>query len=175
MNTQLTQPLNRLQQRRAMTLIEVVASTMIVGLMSVAALNGLGAATRSAESTGNRAIALGLADDLMAEIVPLAYSDPDDDPEFGLEDGESASPRSGYDDVDDFHGLDESPPKYRDGSTIPNRTNWRRTVQIVRVVPATPTQATSGSSDQGAKRILVTVEYNGQVLTQQYAVRSDYE
>src|SRR5688572_25929932 len=54
--------------RRALTLTEVVVSTLIVGLMTVAALDGLGSTTRSSELAGNRGIALGLADDLMAEI-----------------------------------------------------------------------------------------------------------
>src|SRR6478735_1612641 len=94
---------NKIARRRGsrpgLTLIEVVASTMIVGLMSVAALNGLGAVTQSAESIGNRAIALGLADDLMAEILPLPYSDPNDTPVFGTEGSEASGPRSAFDDV----------------------------------------------------------------------------
>ena len=57
-----------LRHRAGLSLIEVVASTMIVGLMAVAALNSLGAATRSSESIGNRAVAMGLADELMSEI-----------------------------------------------------------------------------------------------------------
>ncbi|MEX2316417.1 MAG: type II secretion system protein [Pirellulales bacterium] len=159
--------------RRALTLIEVVASTMIVGLMSVAALDGLGAATRSAESIGNRAIALGLADDLMAEILPLAYSDPNDTPAFGTEGSEASGPRSGFDDVDDFNGWTQMPPTTRDGVIIPNRADWRRSVLVVRVVPTNLAQATSGTSDQGAKRIRVTVEYRGQLLATQIAVRTD--
>jgi hypothetical protein len=161
-------------RRRALTLIEVVASTMIVGLMSVAALNGLGAVTRSAESIGNRAIALGLADDLMAEILPLPYSDPNDTPVFGTETGESAAgPRSTFDDVDDFHNWNVSPPTNRDGVIIPNRADWRHRVQIVRVVPNNPTQTTSGTTDQGAKRIHITIEFRNRVLAEQTAVRTD--
>lgn len=160
---------------RGLTLIEVVASTMIVGLMTVAALNGLGAATRSAASIGNRAIALGLVDDLMAEILPLPYSDPNDSPSFGPEGAESAGPRSAFDDIDDFHGWNQSPPKNRDGAIIPNRTDWRHRVQIVRVSPINPAAATSGGADDGAKRIHVVVEYRGQVLAEQIAVRTEAE
>ena len=60
--------------RPALTLLEVVFATMIVAVMTVVALEALGAATRSGMSTGNRAIALGLADDLMAEILSTPYS-----------------------------------------------------------------------------------------------------
>ena len=157
-----------------MTLIEVVASTMIVGLMSVAALNGLGAVTRSSEAIGNRAIALGLADDLMAEILPLPYSDPSDTPVFGIESGEAAAgPRSTFDDIDDFNGWNQSPPTTRDGVVIPNRTNWRHRVTVTRVVPTNPAQTTSGTTDQGAKLIRVTIEFRGHVLAEQVAVRTD--
>src|SRR2546423_1503074 len=89
---------------RALTLVEVVASTMIVGLMAVAALNALGAATKSANSIGNRAVAAGLADELMSEIMMQSYSDPDGSAVFGHESGEATSPRSAFDDVDDYNG-----------------------------------------------------------------------
>src|SRR5262245_9393522 len=122
--------------RRALTLMEVVASTLIVGMLAVATLNGLGAATRSADSIGNRAIAAGLADELLSEIVQQPYSDPDGSAVFGQEGGESASPRSAFDDVDDYDSWTASPPQYRDGSIIPNRANWRQRVQITRIVPS---------------------------------------
>lgn len=61
-----------------LTLVEVVVSTLIVGLMTVASLHTLGAATRSSLSTGDRAVALGLADDLMAEILAAEYDNLED-------------------------------------------------------------------------------------------------
>jgi MSHA pilin protein MshD len=156
---------------RALSLIEVVASTMIVGMMAVATLNALGAATKSSDSIGNRAIAAGLADELMSEIVQQPYSDPDGSAVFGREGGESASPRSAFDDVDDYHNWTASPPQYRDGTTIPDRTNWRQRVVVTRVVPTNP--ATSSATDQGAKRIRVTIEFKTYVLADQSAIRTD--
>jgi type II secretory pathway pseudopilin PulG len=160
-------------ERDALTLIEVVASTMIVGLMAVAALNTLGAATRSADSLGNRAVAAGLADELMSEILQTAYSDPNSSPVFGPEGSESNGPRSAFDDVDDYDGWNKSPPQYRDGATIPNRTGWRQMVTVTRVVPGDPTQTTG--SDQSAKRIKVTIQHNNQTLAEQYAVRANLD
>lgn len=144
---------------------------MIVGLMAVAALNALGAATLSANSIGNRAVASGLADDLMAEILMQSYIDPDGSAVFGHESGESSSPRSAFDDVDDYDGWNVSPPQYRDGTPIPDRTSWRETVQVAYVVPTNPTQASA--TDQGAKRIHITIQYQNEVLAEQYAVRTD--
>jgi hypothetical protein len=155
-------------------LVEVVVSTLIVGVMTVAALNGLGAATRSSDSAGNRGIALGLADDLMAEVLATAYSDPDGSPVFGLETGETA-PRINFDDVDDFDGWNQMPPQAVNGATMPDRADWRHRVTIQRVVPTNPVQGTAGATDMGAKRIRVTIEYKGQVLADQFAVRTDTE
>ena len=163
----------QLLTRRALSLIEVVASTMIVGLMAVAALNSLGAATKSSESIGNRAVALGLADELMSEILQTAYSEPTSTPVFGPEGAESAGPRSAFDDVDDYHGWSKSPPQYRDGTAMPDRADWRHRVQVRYVVPGNPSLNTA--SDQGAKQIRVTVEYRDQVLAEQFAVRTDVE
>jgi len=156
---------------RGLTLIEVVASTMIVSLMAVASLNALAAATKSSSSIGNRAIAAGLADELMAEIMMQPYSDPDGSAVFGNESGESSTSRSAFDDVDDYNGWNSSPPKYRDGTTIPDRTNWRQRVTVTRIVPSNPTQ--TSSTDQGAKLIRVTIEYKNQVLADQIAIRTD--
>jgi MSHA pilin protein MshD len=157
--------------QRGMSLIEVVASTMIVGLMAVASLNALGAATKSANSIGNRAIAAGLVDELMSEIMMQPYIDPDGSAVFGRESGESSSPRSAFDDVDDYNGWSVSPPQYRDGTVIPDRTNWRQKVQVFWVVPSNPSQTTN--TDQGAKRIRVTIEYQNVELAEQIAVRTN--
>jgi prepilin-type N-terminal cleavage/methylation domain-containing protein len=159
------------KSRRGLTLIEVVASTMIVGLMAVAALNALGAATKSANSIGNRAVAAGMADELMSEILMQPYSDPDGSSVFGHESGESVTTRSAFDDVDDYNGWNASPPQYRDGTTIPDRATWKQRVGVSRVVPANPSQTTG--TDQGAKQIHVTIEYENQVLADQIAVRTD--
>ena len=149
-------------------------STLIVGVMTVAALNALGAATRSSTTAGDRAIALGLADDLMAEILGAAYSDPNQTPEFGPEDGENTGTRAAFDDVDDFHGWDRKPPESSTGTALADRNDWRRRVVVTHVVPDDPTQTTTGNADQGAKRIRVIVEYRDTVLVEQVAVRTDH-
>jgi Tfp pilus assembly protein PilV len=156
---------------QGLSLVEVVASTMIVSMLAVATLNSLGAATRSADSIGNRAIAACLADELLSEILQQAYSDPDGAATFGTESGESTSPRAAFDDVDDYDGWVASPPQYRDGTVIADRANWRQRVSITWRVPVDPTQ-TSGT-DQGAKRIRVQIECNDQVLADQTAIRTN--
>jgi hypothetical protein len=144
---------------------------MIVGMMAVATLNGLGAATRSADSIGNRAIATGLADELLSEILQQPYSDPDGSAVFGHETSESTTLRFGFDDVDDYDAWTASPPQFRDGTNIPNRTNWRQRVAVTLVNPANPAQ--TSNTDQGAKRIRVTIEFKNQVLADESAIRTN--
>jgi prepilin-type N-terminal cleavage/methylation domain-containing protein len=159
--------------RRALTLVEVVCASMIVGLMAVAALNSLGAATRSALSTGNRAIAAGLADELITEAVQLAYRDPDEPPVFGPEGGEADGPRALFDDIDDYNGWDEDPVESAAGVAVADRDKFRRRATVAYVTPNNPTLATAGNTDLGVKRIRVTVEYDGHVLAEQLAVMTD--
>lgn len=144
---------------------------MIVGLMAVAALEALAAAMKSSNSIGNRAVAAGMADELMSEIMMQSYSDPDGSSIFGHESGEPTNLRSAFDDVDDYDGWNASPPQYRDGTAIPDRTSWRQRVTVVYVVPTSLTQ--TSNTDQGAKRIRVQIEYLGAVLADQYEFRSD--
>lgn len=157
--------------RRGLSLIEVIASTMIVGLMTVAALDSLGAATRSAESIGNRAVALALADELMSEIVQLPYEDPTQTVVFGREPGEAASPRAGFDDIDDYKSWNQSPPQYRDGADIPDRTRWRQRANVRLVSPTSPWIVSA--ADQGAKLIRVVIQFDGVTLAEQTAIRTN--
>lgn len=180
--------------RCALSLIEVVASTMIVGMMAVAALNSLGAATQSSQSIGNRAVALGLADDLMAEILQAAYNDAPGATGIGPEAGEVArpgdpadddqadnDPATEFDDIDDYDEWTEQPPLSRvldeDGNAVPieDRDDWRRRVIVEHVDPEDPTESLPDNDDQGAKRICVTIEYRDQVLAEQTALRTDID
>ena len=104
--------------RSAVTLVEIVVSTMIVGVLMVATLSALGGATKSSQSAGNRAVAIGLADDLMAEILKAKYVDPGTSPTFGPETGESGTTRAAFNDVDDYNGWSEQPPAAHDGTTM---------------------------------------------------------
>jgi len=169
----LSEDRGRQATRRALTLLEVVVATLIVGIMIVVALNALGAVTRSSQSFGNRAIALGLAEDLMAEILQAAYNDPDDEPLFGREGSESASPRAQFDDVDDYLNWNRQPPQSRDGTPLADRNDWRRRVTVERVAANNPTQVGSSSTETGVKRIHVFVEDRDEVLIELVAVRAD--
>jgi prepilin-type N-terminal cleavage/methylation domain-containing protein len=157
--------------RRGLTLVEVVVSTLIVGVLMVATLNALGAATSSGKGAGNRAVAIGLADDLMAEILKSKYVDPGTSPVFGLETGESNTSRAAFNDVDDYNGWSEQPPQARDGTALTDRADYRRRVTVDRVTVSNP--ATTSSTETGVKRIRVDVDYKGTNVVEQTALRTD--
>ena len=155
---------------RAFSLVEVTISVVIVGVMTVAALNTVGAAKLGNQKTTSRKSGTLLAQQLMAEILTQGYAEPVGAPVFGLEPPESASLRTDYDDVDDYDTWSASPPQYKDGTVIPNLDGWARQVSVA-WVNATDLSLTSGS-ETNVKRITVNVTYNGAQVASLTAVRT---
>jgi MSHA pilin protein MshD len=160
----------QLREAAAFTLVEVMMSVIVVGVMFVAALNTVGSARIGEYKIAERNRGLFLAQDLMAEILQQAYDDPDDPVAFGTESGEGTSNRADFDDVDDYHGWSKSAPERRDGSAIPDLDGWGRSVAVVWVNPADLSQTVG--SDQGAKRMTVTVTHNGLPVASMFALRT---
>ena len=152
-------------------MVEVAVSSLLVGLVLVGAMNCLGAVIRGHMSTGNSGRGEQLAQELMIEILSQSYEEPADTPLFGRESSESGGSRSDWDDVDDYDGWSASPPEYRDENLIFNASGWQRDVTVELIDPADP--ATVSGTDQGLKRITITIQYNGQVVTRLVALRSD--
>lgn len=162
------------RQRPGLTLLEVVMSTLLVSFVLISALNCVGAVIRSRTSISDRLKAQLLGEQLLSEILLTAYKDEGALPLFGPELGEPATnvgPRSEYDDVDDFHQWNRSPPVTRAGVVIPNLTGWRRTVNVTWVSRSNP--ANGSLTDQGVKRITVTVSRNEIPLATCVALRSE--
>lgn len=155
---------------RAFTLVEAVISIVITSVMLVAALRTVAAARSGQIWNSDRLRAIYLAQDLMAEITSKPYTDPGATPLFGPEGAEIVGGRSTYDDVDDYNGLSESPPKDRSGTSIPGATSWTRAVTVIWVMPADLTQ--TSLIDRGAKLITVTVSRNNATLAKLVEVRT---
>ncbi len=157
-------------RRRGFTLVETVVSTLLVGVVVVAALNTVSASMVGRQKMGDRGHAQLLAQDLMVEILQQAYEEPDDTPIFGRESSENGGSREEYDDVDDYHGWSSSPPEYKDGTEIPNLDGWSRSVSVARVDPHD--LPGNVGSDTGVKRIVVTVTRHDATLATLVAVRA---
>jgi len=147
-------PLNPVSGR-GLAMIEAVVSVIIVAVMLVAALRTVGASRVGQINNSDRLRANYLATELMAEILDMSYSDPNEIALFGPELSEIATGRAAYDDVDDYHNWTQSPPQRRDGSTIPGLTGWSRSVQVVWVDPTNV--GNTSLVETNCKRITVTV------------------
>jgi MSHA pilin protein MshD len=158
--------------RRGFTIVEAALSTVVVGVMLVAALQTVGAARIAQCRNADRVRGAELASDLMAEITAQAYEDPAlPTGSFGLALSKAAGgTRSKFNDVDDYDGWTESPPQQKSGAVIPGFTGWTRAVRVRWVVPANPS-ATS-LTDTGAKLITVTVSRNGVTVMRLSSIRS---
>lgn len=158
---------------RSVTLIEVVISTVIVAVMLTSALQAVGAARLGLRKLNDRSVGMLLAQDLMAEILQEAYADPAYGSDSGIGPGSdevATGNRSLYDDVDDYHGWQASPPQYKNGTPIAWATGCQRTVTVVWVDPDNPSVAVGSPS--GAKRITVTVRKDGLDVATLVAIRT---
>ena len=94
-------------------------------------------------------------------------------PTFGPELSEMGGSRGAFDDVDDYHGWNASPPESRDGTEIPDRDGWQRSVAVDYVKSSDLTTPAAG--DQRVKRITVTVTRDGSIVAQLVGIRTDTE
>ena len=158
-----------------LSLIEVTVATLLAGTVLVSALRCVGAAVSSRVRTADDVRAAFLTQQLMSEIVAQPYADTNDLVRvFGLELSEvyaANGPRLAFDDVDDYHNWNSSPPENPANVPHANLAGWRRQVTVEWVRPADLSVSTV--SDTGLKRITVTVSRNGQVLSRLTALRSE--
>ncbi len=166
---------------RALTLIEVVISTLVVSVTLIAALHAVGGARLARQVSDDRARAMTVAEDLMSEILLRAYDDPQGTGVFGPDPGEDAKQRATFDDVDDYDRWTESPPTDAAGTALPGLNGWERRVQVLYVARATLLPAAvvlaAGNPkappvDTGLKRVRVTVLRDGRELAVLDALRS---
>lgn len=141
--------------RRGISLVEVMISTLLVGLVLSASLTTVGNAVSLRGQTLEYQTGPALARSLMIEVLQQAYTDPESpDGPIGLETGELSTTRSGFDDVDDFNGWNTNSPERDDGSALGYGTGWQRNVTVSFVTPDT---MAASIPDTGLKQITVTV------------------
>jgi type II secretory pathway pseudopilin PulG len=162
-------------QRGAFTLVEAVVCTLVVAVLFLVAVQAVGLSAtmqhRAAERARGRALAWALLDEVVQQkyaatsTVPVAY-----DLVFG-DKAANPSGRAGFDDVDDYAGYSEKPPMNRDGTSIKGVSEYRRQVEVVLVDPRNPSQP--AGTDEGLKRVTVTVARNGLLVARVTAMRAD--
>lgn len=137
--------------RKGVSLVEVVVSTVLVSIVLVTSMQTLTntSTVRTIASEHNHAP--DFASCLFSEIMSHRYSDPEGGTTIGPESGET---RATYDDVDDYHGLTQAPPRDRTDSVIAEASGWTWTAAVYFCDPNT---LLSSNSATGLKRIDITV------------------
>lgn len=109
-------------QKRAFTLIEVLVAIALLGTVTSAIVLALAVTLQEGEEVVAREIAMGLARDLMDEILSARYCEPGTSaysPVLGPSPAELATGnRSLFDDIDDYHNLVDEPPKDKWGQPL---------------------------------------------------------
>lgn len=143
------------QNYAGFSLVEVIVSALIVGVMLVAALETAGAVFHTERQNANRLIGPNLAMELMTEVLARPFEDPEvDDTNLGNTEDGTISTRDDFDDVDDYDGWIEVGIRDRLGVSNTELTGWQRQVGINWVEPATGVVSNSYTP---LKRITVTV------------------
>lgn len=151
--------------RRGVGLTEILVATVIVGMLMVASLDAIGMVARTQRVNSDRLTGPGLARDLLAEILTLPYTDPQNPGgAIGVDAGESSGTRSTFDDVDDYDGWTSSNGVARNGTTRSGYTGWSQAVTVTWAERGTATPWSM--YDTNLKRVTVTVTSPAGVVTQ---------
>ena len=126
----------RAHSRRGLSQVEVVVSTVIVGILMVASFSTIAASRRSQMSESNEVRGMAIAEALIAEITQLPMRETPCDCGYGPEAGETGANRVNFDDVDDYQNLIDSPPKSRIGTACAGYSDLSRRVAIDLVTTA---------------------------------------
>lgn len=122
--------LNSPLRRAGFTLLELLISLFVLGL----AVFGCALLFRTTADAINKGkdelIAMNLAQDLREEIRSVSFHDQAPNAVFGIEEDERNQPRIAFDDVDDYEGLIEYPPKDPYGTILSGFEKYRRTVRV---------------------------------------------
>lgn len=162
----------RRRRRSGFSLVEAVMASLIVGVLTVSALQTVGAAVSARRSQATMRQGDLLARHLLDEILQCRFAEPDGTPAWGREAGESPSSRAAWDDVDDYDELAETTLTDKSGTVVPGSAGWGRRVKVERV-QASNLAAVVAVVDTGLKRITVVAQRPGGHQTTLIALRAD--
>ncbi len=148
----------RPHKQRALTLIEAMMSATILAVVAVATSQAIVAGQMQTYDALHRQRALTLADSLMDEILRLPYDDPDGASGKGPEAGET--PRSGFDNLDDFFNYTQSGSRTLLGGSLQDVTGtaYADPYQVFTYAVSVPASTQSVTGLGGAvSGLLVTV------------------
>ncbi len=149
--------------RRGITMAETIVSSLLVGLVLVGTIQLVAPIVRSGSVMSDKLVASNLARELSEEIGTKFFTSQsvDDVDQIGADAGDT---RATYDDIDDYHRLNNSPPQLSDGRVMTHLGGWARIVKVTHVELADPDA--ESATYTGLKRVSVTVTKDGVTLAQ---------
>jgi len=159
------------KHQRGFTLVEMLLAILIAGTGMAAVMALMPQLISTAETSHDIAAAVGLAQLLIEEIDLVPWEDPADNCTYGLEPDENDANRVDFDDVDDYDGYTDQPPRDRNGNPDSNYTEYKRRVQVVKVDQDDLTTIIEDGGSTDVKRIVVTVTRAGRELVRLTVLR----
>ncbi len=155
--------------RRGLSIIEVSIATVLTGALLVGSMRIAGTHAAARSAMAQRLAAEFLAQHLAAEIGSRFYEDPVDPLDvFGPSATELVSGRSSFNDVDDYHGLTETPPRGPTGAALSGLTGVERTTKVEYI----DTSGNVSVTATGLKRVTIVVSKDRKVLATALVMRS---
>jgi len=139
---------------RGFALVDVMMSVLIVGIISVVLTGYYSVLFRVPVEIAVKNKANNLAGAAMEELKCRAWEEPSGPRPLGVDSGETAANKTTFDDIDDFNGYSESPPRYQDGAVMPGLSGYSVSFAVTYVDAAL--NATASATDR--KMISVTVK-----------------
>jgi len=154
---------------RAFTMVEVIASMLVISIMLGAVMRLVSTARTGQADAVDRVKAQAIASVLMAEICDQNFADPvaGASAPLGPDSGEAS--RSAWNDVDDYAEYRQTSPTDRAGNALAD-SQWKWYVTVSWINPTAPT--TTSTTQTTAKLITVYVYRNNRLLETQTAVRT---
>lgn len=141
------------------TFVEILITLVFISIALVAVTSQFPLGLKVSQSAEDLTLSTNLAQELLEEIRSMAWEDPQSGGgALGTEMGEFG--RLDYDDLDDYHGLVEAPPRDLDGNPLDGlggRANFARYQRDVTVTYADPTTLAPTGVTTDFKRIEVGV------------------
>lgn len=154
-------------------MVEALLSIVLIAGLGLAALNAVGRVVDTRSRTADAAMGQWIAQQLMSEIMSRPFDGPAGTATLGPSDVERAQAnRSTWDDVDDYNGLDENPPRDALNVAIVSAgEGWRRATRVTFFAPAELNGALI--SNRRCKLVEISVFRNGRPVTTLRRLRTD--
>ena len=147
-----------MRDTRGFTLIEMNLAVIIVGVMAAVLVSLYSVSSKAFVEIRVKNKANSLAIAAMEDIKCRKWDETEPagtKSAIGRDPGETAGDKTTFDDIDDFNGYSESPPRYQDGTPMPGLDGFSMTVDTVCYVDTALNFSATGTT---LKEIVLTVK-----------------